>query len=237
MPVATTALAVAGLGMSAAQFISAQKAQKQANNAATSAANEFSKIKEQNAFSAVQVPTLGFDLAQQGIDRQTAASVNALQGVGAEGVIGGIGTVARENNQAELELASQANEAKYQRDTNQAEAQSLINAREVIRKGDLLETQLEGAQAASAEARANKMAAIEGMVGSAGTAVSSGITASKLYRNKKLGGVLNPKTGLIEYPEGTFDEFGNVIKKSKNPLVSGGAETDPWANTGDNPWQ
>jgi hypothetical protein len=235
MPVATTALAVAGLGMSAAQFISAQKAQKQANNAATSAANEFSKIKEQNAFSAVQVPT--FDLAQQGIDRQTAASVNALQGVGAEGVIGGIGTVARENNQAELELASQANEAKYQRDTNQAEAQSLINAREVTRKGDLLETQLEGAQAASAEARANKMAAIEGMVGSLGTAVSSGITASKLYKNKKLGGVLNPKTGLIEYPEGTFDEFGNVIKKSKNPLVSGGAETDPWANTGDNPWQ
>jgi hypothetical protein len=235
MPVATTALAVAGLGMSAAQFISAQKAQKQANNAATSAANEFSKIKEQNAFSAVQVPT--FDLAQQGIDRQTAASVNALQGVGAEGVIGGIGTVARENNQAELELAAQANEAKYQRDTNQAEAQSLINQRKATREGVLAESKLTGAQAASAQAAANKMAAIEGMVGSAGTAVSSGITASQLYKNQKLGGVWNPKTSQWEYPEGTFDADGNVIKKSKNPLVSGGAETDPWANTGDNPWQ
>lgn len=213
MPVATTALAVAGLGMSAAQFISAQKAQKQANNAATSAANEFSKIKEQNAFSAVQVPTLGFDLAQQGIDRQTAASVNALQGVGAEGVIGGIGTVARENNQAELELASQANEAKYQRDTNQAEAQSLINARKATREGVLAESKLTGAQAASAQAGANKMAAIEGMVGSLGTAVSSGITASKLYKNQKLGGVWDAKTSQWIYPEGTFDADGNVIKK------------------------
>jgi hypothetical protein len=226
MPAVTTALAVAGLGMSAAQYISAQKAQKQANQAATSAANEFSKIKEQNAWSAVQVPTLGFDLAQQGIDRQTAASVNALQGAGAEGVIGGIGTVARENNQSELELAAQLDAAKYQRDSNQAEAQSLINQRKATREEDLASAKLTGAQAASTQAQANKAAAIEGMVGSAGTAVSSGITASNLYKAKKIGGVLNPKTGLIEYPEGTFDEFGNVIKKSKNPLVSGGAVTD-----------
>ena len=213
MPVATTALAVAGLGMSAAQFLAAQKAQKQANNAATSAANEFSKIKEQNAFSAVQVPTLGFDLAQQGIDRQTAASVNALQGVGAEGVIGGIGTVARENNQAELELASQANEAKYQRDTNQAEAQSLINARKATREEDLSLAKLGGAQAASAQASANKNAAIEGMLGSLGTAVSSGITASDLYKNQKAGGILNSTTGEWTYPEGTLDANGNIIKK------------------------
>ena len=222
----TTAAAIAGLGMTAAQYISSKKAQKQANQAATSAAHSFSKINEQNPLSAVKVPTLGFDLAQQGIDRQTAASVNALQGTGAEGVIGGIGSVARENNQSELELAAQLDAAKYQRDSDEAKAQALINQRKASREEDLASAKLTGAQAASTQAAANKNAAIEGMIGSLGTAVSSGITASKLYRSKNAKATWNPDTSSWEYPTSglsasaeldasgnklLFDSLGNPI--------------------------
>lgn len=213
MPIATTtALAIAGLGMGAAQFISSQNAQKKANQAAAEAADDYSKITEQNPWSAVSVPTLGTEIAQQGIDRQTAASVNALQGTGAEGVIGGIGTVVAQNNQSELELAAQANELEYQRNAYQAEAQSKINERKVGREEGLISSRISGAQAASAQAQANKNSAIAGMVGTLGSAVSSGITGSDLYKNMKgIGGVWNPKTQQWEYPEGTFDAKGKLI--------------------------
>lgn len=192
MPAVTTALAVAGMGMQAVQAIQAQKAGKEAQAAAAQAASTIAGMKESNPFAAVQVPTLGFDLAQQGIDRQTAASVNALQGAGAEGVIGGIGNVVQNNNQAELQLAADANNAKYQRDVNEAEAQTGINTRKIGRDTNLQLSKLQGAQLASAQAQENKNAAIAGMVGSAGTALSSGIEASKLYREKK--GAITPTT-------------------------------------------
>ena len=219
MPAVTTALAVAGIGMSAAQYIQAQKQQKAAQAAATQAANTIAGMKESNPFAAVQVPTLGFDLAQQGIDRQTAASVNALQGAGAEGVIGGIGNVVQNNNQAELQLAADANNAKYQRDVNEAEAQTGINTRKIGRDTNLQLSKLEGAQKASAQAQENKNAAVAGMVGSAGTALSSGVEASKLYKTQKTtlvdpnteateadalaagNPVWNKETGAWEYPE------------------------------------
>ena len=229
MPAVTTALAVAGVGMSAAQYMQAQKQQKSAQAAAIAASSAISNMKELNPFAAVQVPTLGFDLAQQGIDRQTAASVNALQGAGAEGVIGGIGNVVQNNNQAELQLASDANNAKYQRDVNQAEAQTGINTRKIGRDTNLQLSKLTGAQMASAQAQDNKNAAIKGMVGSAGTALSSGIEASNLYKTQKLVST-DPNanatssdfagTGVEPFPTGTpptsysstgVDAFGKTI--------------------------
>ena len=212
MPAVTTALAVAGMGMSAAQYAQAQKQQKSSQAAAKSAADTIAGMKESNPFAAVQVPTLGFDLAQQGIDRQTAASVNALQGAGAEGVIGGIGNVVQNNNQAELQLAADANNAKYQRDVNEAEAQTGINTRKIGRDTNLQLSKLQGAQLASAQAQENKNAAIAGMVGSAGTALSSGIEASKLYKTKSSVATWNDNTSSWEYP--TMDVGG--IKTNEN---------------------
>jgi hypothetical protein len=230
MPAATTAiLALGSMGMSAAQFAQAQKQQKSSSAAAKTAADTIAGMKESNPFAAVQVPTLGFDLAQQGIDRQTAASVNALQGAGAEGVIGGIGNVVQNNNQAELQLAADANTAKYQRDVNEAEAQTGINTRKIGRDTNLQLSKLQGAQLASAQAQENKNAAIAGMVGSAGTALSSGIEASKLYKTQKMatsaegastpvstpvsksGAYGGPAQGSLENGPEAYDELGRRI--------------------------
>lgn len=236
MAVATaTVLALAGLGAGAAQYAQAKKQQKSSQAAAKAAADSIAGLKESNPFAAVQVPTLGFDLAQQGIDRQTAASVNALQGAGAEGVIGGIGNVVQNNNQAELQLAADANNAAYQRDVNEANAQTGINTRKIGRDTNLQLSKLEGAQAASAQAQENKNAAIAGMMGSAGTALSTGIESSKLYKTQKLASDPNANatpedfagTGVEPFPTKTppsnyssvgQDEFGNIIYYDNNGI-------------------
>jgi hypothetical protein len=159
--------ALAGMGVSVAQAIKANKQQKQAGQEAKAAANRIQNLTEANPFNQVQVPTLGFELAQQGIDRTSASTLNALQGAGAEGVIGGVGALMQGNREQELELAAQANEAAYNRDVAEANAQGGINTRAINRIEGLETSRLKGAQEAQAQAIENKNAAIKGIIGSA----------------------------------------------------------------------
>lgn len=185
MAVATAAIAAAGLGMSAAKYIKQNKAEKDAAKAASAASSEIANIKEQNPFSQVQVPTLGFDLAQQGLDRYTASALSASQAAGAEGVIGSAGNIVAAQNAQELDLAAQADQAKYQRDANQAAAQYEINARKSVRDSQLGIMKLTGAQQAQADAQAQQSEAIGEMFGSATDALGYGSQGVDLYKNKK----------------------------------------------------
>ena len=92
------AISVAGLGMSAAQAIKANKDMKTAANAAQVAKDDLAKISETNAFKQVQVPTLGFNLAQQSQAQRSASALSAVQSAGAEGVIGGVGQIMQAGN-------------------------------------------------------------------------------------------------------------------------------------------
>lgn len=185
MAVATAAIAAAGLGMSAAKYIKQNKAEKDAAKAASAASSEIANIKEQNPFAQVQVPTLGFDLAQQGLDRYTASALSASQAAGAEGVIGSAGNIVAAQNAQELDLAAQADQAKYQRDAAQAAAQSEINARKSVRDYELGAMKLSGAQQAKADAAAQKSDAVGEMFGSATSALGYGAQGVDLYKNKK----------------------------------------------------
>jgi hypothetical protein len=178
MPVATTAIiaggtALAGMGMSIGQAVKANKQAKAAGQAAAAASQQLRGIKEQNAFAQVQVPTLGFEMAQQGIDRSTQAALGAVQGAGAEGVIGGVGQIMGATGEAEMGLAAQAGEAKLQRDMAQAQAGAAIEARRGMRETDIYGAELLSAQEARAAAETAKAAAIEGAVGSLGSAAGS----------------------------------------------------------------
>ena len=184
MAAVTTALSIAGgiagTGMSIAQAAKAKKDRENAQLAASKAAAELKSIKEQNPFGQVQVPTLGFELAQQNIDRSMQSAIGAAKGAGAEGVIGAIPGVLQVGNEAALNLAAQAGEAKYQRDAAEATAQSYINQRAADRKAELGLLELQGAQSAAAEADARRAAAITG-------AVESGIgLAGDIYSSTNL---------------------------------------------------
>ena len=168
------AIAVAGLGMSAAQAIKASKDMKTADNAAKAAKNELSKISETNAFKQVQVPTLGFNLAQQSQAQRSASALSAVQSAGAEGVIGGVGQIMQAGNEQDLQLAAQADEAKFKRDAMQADAEMGISARKQEREFMIGQNEVISENMKRAQAESNRNAAIEGMVASAGAAVTAG---------------------------------------------------------------
>lgn len=176
-----TIVALGGLGLSAAQAIKANKDMKTASQAAQKAAGELKNIKEFNAFKQVQVPTLGFDLAQQSQAQATTQAMQALQGAGAEGVIGGVGNVLQATNLAAGEQAAKLGELKLQRDINEAGAQQSINKDKAERDfyAGMGEVQSAQMQRVAAEERRN--AAIGGMFESLGSAATSAAGLVPLY--------------------------------------------------------
>ena len=174
------AIAVAGLGMSAAQAIKSSKDMKTAANAAQAAKNDLAKISETNAFKQVQVPTLGLNLAQQSQAQRSASALSAVQSAGAEGVIGGVGQIMQAGNEQDLQLAAQADEAKFKRDAMQAEAEMGISSRKQERDFLIGSNELQSENIKRAYAEENRNAAITGMFELAGSAITSG-AGSELF--------------------------------------------------------
>tara|TARA_R110000868_G_scaffold312895_1_gene573922 strand:+ start:17 stop:667 length:651 start_codon:yes stop_codon:yes gene_type:complete len=168
------AIAVAGLGMSAAQAIKSSKDMRIASNAAQAAKNELSKISETNAFKQVQVPTLGLNLAQQSQAQRSASALSAVQSAGAEGVIGGVGQIMQAGNEQDLQLAAQADEAKFKRDAMQADAEMGISSRKQERDYMIGQNEVISENMKRAQAESNRNTAIEGMLTSASQAVKAG---------------------------------------------------------------
>ena len=204
--------ALAGMGVSAVQAVKANKDKKAAAQAASQAAQNIANIKEINPFNQVQVPTLGFELAQQGIDRAAMSALSASQGAGAEGVIGGVSNLVQGVKGAELDLAAQANEAAYNRDVNEADAQSGINQRQADRTTDVETLRLKGAQQAQAQAEANKQAAITGMfnTATAGADVLAGAQTGA-YKMSAKDKAIGKLTGM-----GYTNEEANQVYNSPN---------------------
>ena len=205
--VTSTIVAVGGLGLSAAQAVKANKDMKLAGKASEKASAELKGIKEQNAFKNVQVPTLGFELAQQAGAQRDAQALSAIQGAGAAGVIGGVGQLAQAGLQGDLVLAASAQDAQYNRDLQQANAGQGIEARRGEREFNIGMGAKQDAELQRAQAQARKTAAIEGMVKSAGSALTSASGLIDLYKTKKAGAL---DTGVLD-----TDGLGNPFKKAE----------------------
>jgi len=176
---------IVAMGLNVAQAIQAKKDKEVAQKAASSAANTIKGIKETNPFAAVQVPTLGFNLAQQNIDRGVKSALQATKGAGAEGVIGAVPGIVQAGNEAALNLASQANETAYNRDLYSAQNQAAINQRKADREQVTAESELIGAQTAAQNAQQNKVNAITGAV-EGGIGLAGNLYAlSPLYKKSK----------------------------------------------------
>ena len=208
------AIAVAGLGMSAAQAIKASKDMRTADNAAKAAKNELSKISETNAFKQVQVPTLGFNLAQQSQAQRSASALSAVQSAGAEGVIGGVGQIMQAGNEQDLQLAAQADEAKFRRDAMQAEAEMGISARKQERDFMIGTNEVTSQEARRSQAESNRNAAIEGMFASAGAAVTSGSKFKGKLKTTTTGtpDIYANTTALVNLKEVPIKSYQNNIQ-------------------------
>lgn len=186
--ITSTVIAGAGLAIGAAQAIKANKDKKDADSAAIRAESAMRGVKEENMIKQQQIPTLGYDLAQESQAQRDVSTISALQGAGAAGVIGGIGKVAQTGAAADLQLAAQAQQAQFQRDTMQSQAAQGIEQRRAGREFGIEGSALAGAQAASQAAQAQQNQAIEGMFSSALSGAGSlqtGLQASQMTKQQK----------------------------------------------------
>lgn len=185
--VISAGVALAGVGLSVNQAVQADKERKRASASASAAANRMKNIKEENAFKDVELPTLGFELAQQSADRAMMSGVQSVQGAGAEAVIGALPGMMQVGSEQQLQLAAQANEAQMGLDLQKAQAQQMANARNTMAEREFVQSQLEGARTAEAQARADINAGITGAVQSAGTAVDIAGRGVEAYKMQKAG--------------------------------------------------
>ena len=189
-----TAIALAGLGLSAYQGIKGAQATAAANDAADQAAQNLARIQEADKMQALKVPTLGTELAQQNIQARQAGDIQALKDVGAAGVLGGL-TAANQQAQAEdLQLAAQAQQAQYQRDLMQAQNAQQIEQNRMQRQVGLEQMKLQGSQAAAAEGRQMINTALAG-----GLESLSNAAQMKMYKDIYGKKVEAPKTETVKY--------------------------------------
>lgn len=201
--VTSTLVALGGIGVSAAQAIKSNQAMKSFAASAEEAKANLGKIKETNPFKAVQVPTLGMELAKQQQAQREAQMVNVLQGTGAEGVIGGIGNVAAAGNEQDLALAAQANQAQYGRDMAQAEAELGIGARKAERDWMAGIGEIQQQNMMRAQAEANRNAAIQGAFGFAGSLAGNIDDMVGLYR--KSGSTPQAPAGVTQQGQASLE--------------------------------
>ena len=207
--VISAGVALAGVGLSVNQAVQADKERKRAQQSATAAANRMKNIKEENAFKDVELPTLGFELAQQSADRAMMSGVQSVQGAGAEAVIGALPGMMQVGSEQQLQLAAQANEAQMGLDLQKAQAQQMANARNTMAERDMELFRLEGAQDAAAQAQANMNAGISGAVQGLGTAVDiygKGLEAYKLQKENTTNTTgISAKLGELTQNRGTVE--------------------------------
>ena len=199
MPAITsTIVAVGGLALSAGQMVKATKDKEKADSAAKLAAASIKNATQENAFEALQAPDVKSYAEQSNLQVQ-ANTVDALKDMGTEGAaqVVKVEETARQGNLQAAELQAETN---FKRDTYEANAQQGINSQQYKTEMDMEKSRLEGAQSASAAAEANKNAAIAGMFGAAGQAVTAGGDAIKDYNtNKSTDENTNFVTGLPDF--------------------------------------
>jgi hypothetical protein len=185
MPAATSLIiAGASAAASAGQAIAANKRRKEADFSAKDAAAKLRGISETDYSAGLQVPTMGYDLAQQGVQQQVATGVEALQSAGAAGVIGGLPTLTQQSNQANLELGADLQQQEYQRDVMRAQTRQGIDQRRVGREFDISMGEVQGAQMAASENRQIANQAIGAGLGALQTGYGQYLEAKPLYDAK-----------------------------------------------------
>lgn len=219
---ATTSLIIAGASAaaSAGQAIAANKRRKEADFAAKNAAAKLRGISETDYITGLQVPTMGYDLAQQGVQQQVATGIEALQSAGAAGVIGGLPTLTQQSNQANLELGADLQQQEYQRDLMRAQNKQQIEGRKVAREVGIAEGELEGAQLAASENRQIANQAIAGGLGALQAGYGQYLEGKPLYAEKGTFTPPTPYTNAVSLKENadTFKSAAATFKKQQ-PLV------------------
>lgn len=193
-------LGISGLG-AATQIIQGANARAEANQAANNAANQLARIQEADRFQALQVPTLGLELAQQNLQANQANQLRALQEMDASGVLGGLTALNQQSRAQDLQLAAQANQMQFQRDAMLAENAQQLEQNRAQREGALASARLQGAQTRAAQGEALIQSGIGGLGQLGGQFALAAYKNQPLYDPAKAGlnenGTLTPQQTAV----------------------------------------
>ena len=184
MPAVTSIIAAAGAAASAGQAISANQRRKKDEAAAKEAASRLRGLTETDYSAGLQVPTMGYNLAQEGIQQQAASGLQALQETGAAGVLGGVPSMVQAGNQANQELSADLQQAEYNRDLYRSQNRQGIEGRRMEREFELGDSELYGAQMSALQ---NKQMVNQGVAGAFSGLTSMGESIAEnqaLYKNQ-----------------------------------------------------
>ena len=133
MGVATTMAIIGG----AASAFQAVKGAQEAS-AAKDALNNLKLPEWQNPYENAQVSTLGADLQRQESQRTASSNIEALQGAGVRGLVGGVGRVQGEQQQLDQQIAADLDRQQKELDQQKAQAYMQIKGVEEQRyRGDV----------------------------------------------------------------------------------------------------
>jgi hypothetical protein len=234
----STLVAGAGLALNAYQTYEGVQQEKAAAKSAADIGAQQKMLAEQNRVAGVQVPQLGYQLAQQSGAQRTANQVQALQGAGAAAVLGGLPGVGQQGTAQDLQLAAQLDQAKYERDTFVAQQEQAMQARKVAQQNDFLTSQLQGAQMARAQGQANINAGLTGAAGTIGALAVQYEKGKPLYEKQEEStnkdSKLSTSTGIV-LPNSNIQakawensQYNPLAQFQMNPNI--GQSVSPYAN-------
>lgn len=178
----STIVAGAGVALSAYQAYQGAQQQEDANKAAADIAAKQRMLAESNKVSGVQVPQLGYQLAQQAQAQRSASQLQALQEAGIEGILGGVPSLNKAATAEDLQLAASLDAQKAERDQFVAAQEQAAEARRIQQQSDMLNNEMVGAQKARAMGQMTEQAGYAGMLESAGTAANAYMKSRPLYK-------------------------------------------------------
>lgn len=222
----STIIAGAGVALSAYQAYQGAQQQEDANKAAADIAAKQKMLAETNKVSGVQVPQLGAQLAQQAQAQRSASQLQALQGAGVAGILGGVPALNQAASAEDLQIAAALDAQKAERDQFVAAQEQASEARRVQQQSDMLNNQMLGAQNARTYGQMTEQAGYAGMLSSAGTAANEYMKYRDLYPSEKTssGSSLIKKQDKGKYP------MSEIKGKSLEEI-----DTDPYSKSGLSP--
>jgi|TARA_Y100000052_G_C2953965_1_gene89066 hypothetical protein len=144
--------------LGAGQMIAGAKQTRDAEKAARESLRKLSQIETTNKLLALQVPTMGSELRERALARETAGQLEALQEGGAATVIGGAGRLTQAVGEQAAQEAARIDALQAQRDRLVLGQEQQIESaqKDVLR--NIQGMRLQGAQAAAQDGRARQQA-------------------------------------------------------------------------------
>jgi hypothetical protein len=149
----------------------------------------------------MQVSTLGADLQRQEAARLSATSVQALQGAGVRGVVGGVGAVQSQNQLMNQQIAADLD--RQQKELDQAKANAQMNIQGMTEQ----RYRADVAALSSQINQGNQM--FQAGLGGIAQSAMGGLRAYGANKDSSLTGIYDSAGNKIQ----AYDASGNLIKQ------------------------